>query len=356
MLICTGAAAQMSDGQDISEVANLEALLPWLSTPTYILPPDQDAPVAVTVGVHVHEVTNIQLREQNFTSLIHLSLSWNDPRLAFSVADVGTDKLHFTEKTTQRVLDDIWYPSVVVANAITVPANPRSLLTVHADGEVWLDSEISVTAQYHANMRTFPFDQQTLEIILAPFNPRDHVIDLKPRPLPSASVEAVGVPVGYQPSGAAFGRQERSLFDEGAQPVLVFGFDIQRESRHYLWRFMAPIVALVFISYTTFWMRDTQLHDRLKVIAISVLAIVTFMLVVNRDLPRVPYLTTLGLFYVFMWILPAIAIVQAMFVSHFQATNRPERAARWDQHMRWLYPLLLVLSIVPITVYAFSFS
>ncbi|MEM7025142.1 MAG: hypothetical protein AAF637_21530 [Pseudomonadota bacterium] len=337
-----------------SAVESLEAMaedVPWVVNPTYVLPPDPDHPVLVLVGMYLHEITNVTLGDQQFTALLTLTTQWNDPRLKFDADKVGVYALEFQEETARRVLNNIWSPALMVFNAVSSTTVPNSLLTVYADGLVNLEVKMAVTSLYQARFLAFPFDGQDLQVILTRFGRHNNAFRLAPLFFEASA----NVPAGYRVVSNNYYSEVIPSTPEASPRALVFEVGIEREFTYYITRHMLPLLPLIFLTWTTFWMTTTELHHRLKVIAIGMLAIITLMLFLNRDLPRVPYLTALELYFICVFALQVVAMVESLMVEHFNSTQRQARAASLDLRFRWIYPSLFVLIGGIVAVYAIAF-
>ncbi|MEO1092391.1 MAG: hypothetical protein AAFX81_17360 [Pseudomonadota bacterium] len=333
-----------------AEVALARGYPTWLSTPTFKQAPARQFPITVLTGLHLHDVIDIRLREQDFVALTTLTLQWNDPRLRYDPATITTDYIALEGDDAKQALRNIWHPATIFYNT-TYDGTQRLALTVYPDGFVCLKQFSEVTAAYRAELRAFPFDRQTLRLVVAAFDPNNDVFRLAPLSF-STSPEADIVPAAYRFASTTSGLQNIQTSANGFQRTLVFEINIDRQSRHYILRYFIPLFGLLLISWTTYLMTSTKLHDRLKVIAISLLTIVTFVLYLNQNFPRVPYVTALGLYFALCSLLPFVAIVQSIIIDRLDLGTQMDRALRMDRVSLWAVPLAYAGIVAIVTFYA----
>ena len=141
----------------------------------------------------------------------------------------------------------------------------------------------------------------------------------------------------------------RALRSASAFSRIVLEIDVAREWGFYLWKIMLPLVIIVALSWSIFWMTDESIAGRTRITATGVLTIVAYQFVVGEDLPRIAYLTLLDKVMILSFVLLAVTVVQSLIVAQYQQVDMP-RAKRIDRFSRLLFPgtylalLLLVLA------------
>lgn len=219
--------------------------------PTVQLSPTPGRPVLVLAGIHIHEVTNISLRDQLFTVLLTLNLQWNDPRLsqAFNPDNNNTRKTYEGD-AAHEVLSHIWQPPVILYNALLGGVRDY-YVTVYRGGLVNLKILESVTVRYDAKLRAFPFDVQTLRLVLTAFDERDDTFRIQPLSFSQSKSEASIVPIDYELVETSLQFENMQTSASGFQQALVFTLKVARQSNYYICRYFVPISALLFIAWTT---------------------------------------------------------------------------------------------------------
>ena len=102
---------------------------------------------------------------------------------------------------------------------------------------------------------------------------------------------------------------------------------------------MLPILVIVAISWSVFWMTGERLAGRSRITASGVLTVVAYQFVIADGLPRIAYLTLLDKGMLISFVLLAVPVVQSMLFAHYYPAA-PETAALIARRSRWLFPLV----------------
>ncbi|WP_421725140.1 hypothetical protein [Bauldia sp.] len=337
-----------------SAPAGLDQAPAWVSEPSFALPPDTARPTLVLAGLHLHEITDVRLGEQEFTAIVTLTQHWNDPRLRFEPFG-GSNKLEFQEETAREVLNNIWSPAIMFYNAIGNNLVPNTLLTVYADGFVNLETQVTVRSSYEARFRSFPFDIQRFDVVLTIFGQRNDSFRLEPMWFTTWHDGAEIVPADYDIVDTTFSAGDIEFLEDTYSPAITFSIDVERRGGYYLWRHFLPLIGVIILMWTVFFITRTSFHDRLKIISIAFLTVITLLLWVNRDLPRVPYLTTIGIFYGLTAMMAVGAILESLMVNHYVQTDRMDRAFWLDRLSRYMFGVAFLFALAIVVFYAAYF-
>src|SRR5207248_4914926 len=106
-----------------------------------------------------------------------------------------------------------------------------------------------------------------------------------------------------------------------------FVLTIKREPGFYLWRICLPLLILVAIAMSVVWIPHRQLESRMILSVTTLVAITTFSIFVNTDLPKLPYLTMIDVWMLFSFILSACSAIENVVV----ASSAHDRAAMISQ-------------------------
>ena len=132
---------------------------------------------------------------------------------------------------------------------------------------------------------------------------------------------------------------------------LILTIDIERKSGFYLWKVLLPLLLIVALSWSIFWMVGERFAARVRMSATGILTVVAFQFVASQNLPRVGYLTLMDKIMVISFLLLAITVLESYIVSRFDEEQR-NQALRIDRAARWIFPLgyvgLIVLILLPV--------
>jgi hypothetical protein len=197
-------------------------------------------------------------------------------------------------------------------------------------------------------LRRFPFDTQALKVILEDpsWKPSDYVYDDDLFPL-SISKEAYSELAAWK--FAAYPtlsqRSARFGFHPGDVPsrILTVDLPVTREWQFYLSRYFIPLLLIVCLSYSLFFIKSSDLASSSGIGITAVLAIIAFQLTQADTMPRVGYLTLADKVYSVCYLFTAAALaltIHGAFVATYNGDE--ERAHKLQKRYRAGFPILFV--------------
>jgi hypothetical protein len=302
-------------------------------------PPSAEGRVPVKIGLYITNFVGVDEVEETFRIRGYLHETWKDPRLAYKprgAADVS------------RVQDPagIWLPALVVANAVNGRTTISTNVRARPDGTVdyWEDFRDELTMQFA--FRAFPFDRQSLPVVVQPFLDERGTISLEPEPdetgigtQPWALLAQWEVlDLSATPRQAALGKNGRLRM-----PEIEFDLVVARRYAFYLWKVFLPLLVMAMISYCALWIRENDPAPQLSVALSALLTMIAFLFAISSSLPKVPYLTYIDVFFLIDFLF-AFAVLAELLVVHQAIVNgRSARAARLRRLSRVLFPLAYLL-------------
>lgn len=301
--------------------------------------------IQVSLGIYLIDFARINLREESFDMAGYLDTSWIDPTIALK-----------PEQRKGRVRrfrpGQIWAPALEFVNAVEqVIAEREGDLYVDDDGHVSQRVRFSHKFQSPLQLKRFPFDTQTLSIVVAPFDPfakdLEFVIDReRVGKLSEASVtdwEIDNVSASLDPFRGA----------EPAGKQFVFEVKVSRRYTFYLWRVLLPMTFLVIASWTVFWFEPTNLQPQISTGLAILLSLVTFTYAIDFSLPKVAYLTFIDRYTLtsFAFVLAVIYTVSAIHVM--LKAKGEDRAMRLQVRARRVFPVAFVVTALLMAVLSF---
>jgi len=311
--------------------------------------PNPDGPTRVGLAFFVKELREIDAVRDDYAFRGYVRSTWCDPRLAFDPAEAGAEERVLFGNAAERELHDIWSPSGFPVDRVGRMDISDRALSVRYDGTVESNLNISLRVAADFDLRRFPFDEQRLELAVESFLwPEDDLLFVaEPEAtdfahdfsIPEWRIERVGQRI----------ESSRALRDATPFSRFVLEIDVAREWGFYLWKIMLPLVIIVSLSWSIFWMTEERVAGRSRITATGVLTIVAYQFVVAEDLPRIAYLTLLDKVMILSFLLLAVTVVQSLIVSRYQDDDVP-RAERIDRISRVLFPGVYLVLLVAVIV------
>ncbi len=305
-------------------------------------PPKQEGPVVVKAHFALHEVNEIHDESETFEFAGVLTTEWHDPRQAFDPAVEGLDEKFYTGQFQFNEVSPSWYPQIVMVNEGGMYEKNGVLLRVRPDGTSTLIETVNAIAEADFDMRRFPFDEQRLEAIFEVLGfDRDEVLLRVEADSSEVSTDDVSLPqwtIGHitlreEPRRSMYGNDRRE------SSALVLRVDVERRSWYERRLVVFPLVVIVLLSFSVFWMDRSSLGDRLSVSFIGILTAVTYQLVTYDHIPRISYGTVMHAFLSWSFIIMCATVLVSLVVGAFDKRGKNALGDRIDQRCRWMFPL-----------------
>ena len=284
------------------------------------------------------DVAQIDDASQTFEADFVLIRRWTDPRLAFAAPE-GSE--------TVRVLPlaEVWHPEVIVLNGRNLRATLPEEIRVDPDGAVLQRQRYYGTLASPLELRSFPFDLQTLFIGVASLQDAEDVV-LTPDPqrtgrMPRFSIAGWAVELGQMTSGAFEPIKGERVLPRAALPLTA-----GRDVGYYVWKLCVPLGLIVFMAWTVFLIDHDQMGPRIGISTAAIFTLIAFQFSLGRVLPPISYLTRADQFVLGASVLVYFALAETIFTGKLNVGGKAELARRIDLHSRWVYATLFLVVVV----------
>ena len=294
-------------------------------------PDPQGVTTKVQVGLYVIDINAINDVAQTFTADFHLTLKWQDSRLA-------NEAMATLLAGCRMPLDGVWHPMVRVLNQRDLNKHESDFVEIDSDGMITYAQRFYGELSAPFNLTNFPQDDHVLPITLASFayGPEEvtFVVDTEETGQYS-TFSIVGWAIGSETAriGSAFfapSKQYLSRIDYELQARRYGGF--------YVWKVIMPLALIVFMSWMVFWIDPALLIPQVSIAATSFLTLIAFQYSVVSVLPRISYLTHMDLFVIGCSILVFLALAEAILSCTVTSKGNQPLGVRIDRWSRVLFP------------------
>ncbi len=329
------------------------------SEPFLLAPLKQAGPVVVLARFEFHDINEINDAAETFEFTGVLTLKWHDPRQAFDAAVAGVDEKIFQGGYRFNELSTGWYPQVVLVNESGLYQKSGVVLRVQPDGTSTLIETLNAAAESEINVRRFPFDGHRLEAVFEVLGfDKDEVQMQVDSDAASSLASEIRLPQ-WTVKGASTSVRDRPASYAGRRGVssaLVMSVDVQRKPFYIVRLVILPLIVIVLLSFSVFWMDRSSLGDRLSVSFIGILTGVAYLIVTSQQLPPVAYVTLMHGFVNISFLIMCATVVSNLVVGALDKRGKIELGDRIDRRCRWGFPLayfglLLVILEVALLFY-----
>jgi hypothetical protein len=334
----------------------------------------------------IKSIGSIDSKKSNLTATFNVSTTWKDQRLneywstVFSEAKMndhnyissfgGSKGWGLVCPVTEKFLIDLSYltPRVQPVNfsATLLSAPPQyQLLFMPPESNSCEDSIFSCndfdwefgvsiiqeTKNYQGifeqtfDLRKFPFDDQSLQLGLEVEDNMlvvEGAVLLQGNNMTDESLDTFMV--------ARFKSDEWQLNDfvtgtgysysdwaEQRVPFFSVLFHFKRNSFYYVVKLLVPILLLLTITWSAFWIDPKNLEARVTITVVSFLALIAYNFVIDQDLPKLGYLTLMDSIILTSYVFAGIPTLTSVFLRYRIDNGRDTGFLRVDVHKfdRW---------------------
>ena len=315
-------------------------------TPALIERPNANSgPTEISVLIWVVDIHGIDSAQQSFIADIVVVFRWKDPRLAHT----GTGVAHYA-------LDQIWNPRVSIENETSSVSHrlPDSV-EVEADGTVLYRQRYDGSFTQALRLKSFPFDKQTFRVHLVAVRYSPNEVQFVPDQqwvkaglrqgggispsitLPDWTVEQLDIKtLGY------------ALVPGVEYSGYVFEFTALRNVQHYILKVILPLVLIVIMSWTVFWIDPIHSNSQISVAVTSMLTLIAYRFAIDSQLPRLPYMTCLDAFILTSTVLVFFSLIEVLITTILETNQQRKLAKKIDRYCRAIFPAIFVIASVAI--------
>ena len=312
--------------------------------PTSVAPPQQQTQVSIAAFlIGLSRVSEPSAAFPSFDAEMYIDLSWRDPGLAFS-SDTGSARV-FQEEEAAEKLSEIWSPDPEIQNEIEQRETESIELRILPDGTVEYEERFGAVVHAEFDLARFPFDDQILELEFQSFlwDHRDMVF--------VADEQRTGFDPDFKTpewivTGATGSVDVRSeIRDDRDFSTFTFRIQAERQSGHYVMRFLLPLMFVMGLTWSAFWMPAGQ---RFRVGFIALLTVVASHTVISGTLPRLSYPTFADVVLLVCYLYATALIVVSLKIQRLEESEEDgtgELARKLDARTRWSLPVVAIVAL-----------
>ena len=314
-------------------------------------PPPGNGATQIDVGFHLLSLSDIDVIHSRFRFEIYAEFEWCDPRMAFDESTEGKPSRLVFGDTAKEMGKDMWIPDIAVADSIGATTSTARRMEIRADGSVRISGFFSSVVAARFDLRHFPFDRQSLAIAMESFTFNRDVVQLRPNQNLVGYEEDLYLPEWRVNSVTVSTIEAGQVRDRVPFSRVEFKVNIERETGYYLFKLSVPLILIVMLSWSVFWMRNESLGGRMRISSTAFLTIVAYQFAVSGSLPKVAYLTLMDKLMIASFILIALSALENM-VAVLLAERNPEGARKLDRRSQWIFPLAYMAMIATVALVA----
>lgn len=355
--------------KDLSENFCLN-ILEKLNNPTF--PYSKKEPYIVKVDLKIEDIHKISGKDLDFETSYSMWLYWKDDNLikVLKEFEIFTNKgkpIYLCDYSPNSIIGEkrkIFDPVIEFFNLKEKPNFETGLqdwIEIFSDGTVQSRIRDTKVFKGHFNFRNFPFDKQSLSFDIWSEFPDSMVKIIADEPTMSDykknlysfnSDEGILIPgwnlieVNYENSNYI---GDDGLGYSGLEIQLI----VERQSSYYLFKIILPIIFILAISWSVFWVRGSQLEAKVNVTIVCLLSLIAYNFIIDEDLPKLSYLTFLDFFILLSYFYTGIATILCVY-SFVSKLKSGADISKVDLKARWIGPLSYFFILIVTLIYYYN--
>lgn len=316
--------------------------------------PTPGTPIEVKLGFELEGINFISSVDETFEFTGVLTLTWKDPRVAFDPDQLGVPEILYQGHYQFDEVAAGWYPQVYLVNEGGAFQKSGVQLRILPDGTSILKEKITAVAEMDFEMRSFPYDAHHLEAVFAILGHESDEVDLQAEPIGKDRFDGIKVPEWSLANSSLLIRSApgTAASESVGKQTAVFRIEATRQSFFVRRMIMFPMAIIALLSFSIFWMDKSSLSDRNSVSFIGILTAVAYQQIVVGVMPPVSYFTFMHGALVVSFLLMSATVPVNLIVNELDKRGRRELGDRIDRTGRWLFPLVYILAMVVIYLFA----
>jgi hypothetical protein len=308
-------------------------------------PRAQDGSTQVSIGIWVADITSIDSAQQSFTAEMALVLRWKDPRLA-----------HTGNGVVRYPLEQVWHPRIAVVNETnSVSRKFPDLVEVEPDGRVTYRQRYAGAFSQPLRLRSFPFDRQTFRLQFVAVRYRANEVQFVPDQdwIDNGLKQAGGIATSITLPDWTIENWNTKSLSYALAPGFeysgyAFEFTAARDVQHYILKVILPLVLIVIMSWSGFWIDPVNANSQISIAVTSMLTLIAYRYAVDTQVPRLPYMTRIDLFFLVSTLLVFFSLIEVLVTTILDNNQQTERAKKIDRYCRVMFPAIFAITSIAI--------
>ena len=326
----------------------------------------------IFVSATLEEVRGISTKSNTFSAIVSERTSWSDRRIdgiAQSILQEASRKSAFSEQEASGfycVLSDEFLRSISFPLPNVEPkdfeytestARARTIVFEHTNLECTsLDEDCEKYSEFlreqygvegvslslfevreryagkffdSFDLRKFPFDNHAL---VANFG-IDHLrapyfYEIKKDPF---AIDAAGKAFqDYDSTNSGWSFVDYNVWESNDYypplnkrlPLLQLEVNVERQSSYYVSKIMLPILLVLLMAWSIFWVDIKQLESRLTIGIVCLLSLIAYNFVIESEIPKLGYVTLMDTFILISYLFAGSTIAATVFIRYLHDKDK----------------------------------
>lgn len=231
----------------------------------------------------------------------------------------------FDTDQTGASIKNIQYKSLLITNEAKRPFNFQ------------LIQQINYQVSNDSDFRKFPFDDISTS---AEFVFQDIDLSISPRYDPKLVInQGNDILYEWEIHSHNLNCCNAQNYGQGVTQKIQYSFDLNRKYFYYVLKIILPVIFLVWLSFSVFYIRAIALQSKLSVSMGSLLTLVAYNFIFGDDLPKLSYITVLDAWILLSYLFAGLStLITIWSYWAYHQENQTGTYNTIDRKLRWIVP------------------
>ena len=294
---------------------------------------------------------DLEITQQSSKSLLDLDihLKWNNDRLIYLLSrrlEIPDHALNCQFQKSQEldnILEKIWYPTFDINQIGSSLENIKyeSLLITNDKDKPYgfqLIQQVDFLGKNQSDFRKFPFDHIATT---AAFEFQDSDLSHNKLYQPEIIIKKGNdILYEWQITDHKIDCCDSEIYGQGTKQTINYSFSLERKYFYYVLKIIMPVVFLVWLSFSIFWIHAKELESKLAVSMGSLLTLVAYNFVFGDDVPKLNYITVLDAWILLSYLFAGLTTMITIY-SYFDYYRDKQTGTfnTLDKKLRFIVPV-----------------
>ena len=324
-------------------------------------PENQQEPFKLMTELIVEDIDRVDGKRLEFDSLYTLYVYWIDPRVAdvlkkfdaYEDTDVPAWLCDYEAKTVWGESRKLFDPVVEFYNLKSKGdfAQKRAdWVEIFSNGTVQMKVRDIATFKTKFDFRKFPFDEQVFSFEIYPEFPASRMIfvaepymeEYKKNLYITEGEDGIHTPEWKVTSVDYY----VDKYEEGDYEYQGFIVEVgaKRLTNYYIFKIIIPILLILSISWSVFWIDRSQLESKVNITMVALLSLIAYNLIMDQVIPKLDYLTFMDAFIFLSYLYTGAATILCVY-SYYRYRKYRRKINLVDYYAKFVGPISYVVSI-----------
>jgi len=295
--------------------------------------PAESVPMKVEVGLYIIDIAKLDLKENQFYADFYIWYKWS------------------------RNPDLDWSPEKVEFMNGTIETATKLASETLASGKEYASQRIKGTFRGRFKLHSYPFDTQTLPIILEDQESGIHRVVFVPDPdvpdsrkwveadvqVPDWQIQGTNAFTDVHHYDTNFGDSTKINSERNSHySRFTFQVKLGRFFIPHMIKFIIPLLVIAGMAYMVFFINAKEFEAQCGICVTSLLSAVALHMSQADALPAVGYLVLSDKIFILFYVTIFSALVQTVVANNYAKTGKVDLAMKLDWLFQIIYPLAIL--------------